>query len=87
MHKVYFLCIVCGMMFCATSTLAQLSANPWVDANTKEQIDEVYKKYLDDEFLASVRALALDKYQIFTDKNKDTREFTPVSLEFLNKNI
>ena len=45
MHKVYILCIACGIMFCATSTLAQLSANPWVDANTKEQIDEVYKKY------------------------------------------
>ena len=45
MNKVYFLGVACGVMFCATSTLAQLSANPWVEANTKEQIDEVYKKY------------------------------------------
>ncbi len=45
MSKIYFVAVLCGVVFCATSTFAQLSANPWVEANTKEQIDEVYKKY------------------------------------------
>ena len=55
--------------------------------NYSGEMNEVYKKYLDDAFLALVRTIAQGKYQLFTDKNKDTREFTPVSLEFLNKNI
>lgn len=45
MSKIYFVAVLCGVVFCATSSFAQLSANPWVEANTKEQIDEVYKKY------------------------------------------
>ena len=35
----------CGVVFCASTSFAQLSANPWVEANTKEQVDEVYDKY------------------------------------------
>ena len=45
MHKVYFLCVVCGVIFFATSTVAQLSANPWVNVNTKEQVNQVYEKH------------------------------------------
>lgn len=40
-----FMVAFCGVVFCATVSFAQLSANPWVDANTKEQVDEVYDKY------------------------------------------
>ena len=45
MSKIYFVAVLCGVVFCATSSFAQLSANPWVNANTKEQVEQVYEKH------------------------------------------
>ena len=39
----------CGVVFCASTSFAQLSANPWVEANTKEQVDAMLEKLSKEE--------------------------------------
>ena len=46
MQKISFLLVLAiSIIGSATSSFAQLSTNPWVDVNSKEQLDEVYQKY------------------------------------------
>lgn len=46
LQKICFLFVLAiSIVCCAASSFAQLSTNPWVDVNSKEQLDEVYQKY------------------------------------------
>lgn len=66
---------------------AELSKYAKALGNYSGEKNETYKKYISDDFYNNAKETSFEIYRKFAEKNADTREFKPVSFDFILKNL
>ena len=66
---------------------AELSKYAKTLGNYSGEKNEVYSKYITEEFYNRAKETSFEIYRKFAEKNADTREFKPVSFDFILKNL